>query len=65
MRRSFAPLRMTANGLGMTAWRGFSATCEAPPFQTGGEKFGLEVAEKIYRHVILSLTERGSADLIS
>ncbi|MGB7591765.1 MAG: hypothetical protein WBO19_11040, partial [Terriglobia bacterium] len=25
----------------------------------------LEVAEKIYRHVILSLTKKGSADLIS
>jgi len=31
MRRSFAPLRMTANGLGMTAWRGFSAACLAHP----------------------------------
>ncbi len=29
MRRSFAPLRMTANGLGMTAWKGFSAACLA------------------------------------
>ena len=24
--------------LGMTAWKGFSPTCEAPPFQTRGEK---------------------------
>jgi hypothetical protein len=27
-RRSFAPLRMTANGLGMTAWRDFPAACK-------------------------------------
>src|SRR5208337_4944651 len=32
-----------ANGLGMTAWRGFSAACEAPPFQTRGEKCRLRL----------------------
>src|SRR5208337_4623085 len=27
-----------SEGLGMTAWKGSSAPCEAPPFQTRGEK---------------------------
>jgi hypothetical protein len=30
-----------SEGLGMTAWRGFSAACKAPPFQARGGKFCL------------------------
>ena len=43
LRRFFASLRMTSEGLGKTAWRGFSAACEAPPFQTRGEKCRLRL----------------------